>query len=299
MKIMAPLNPAYNITRLSAAGADGFYFGYVPDGWVEQYGNGYYLNRRGHRLNANFTSGNIAMAINEIHLNGKLAYVVFNNHQYTYAELQIIFDSLIWLKNSRIDGVITADINIINFCTSNNLPVHLSTCATTYNRYSCDFYAQIGVNRIILPRDMSICEMDSIIKNIPIVEYEAFVYNSPCRFSECVCLSNHGLYGNICKRIKHEPQTIVGLSKGNKYIDYYQSNSLGFCALCQIYAMKQIGIKWLKIVERTLPFKVIEASCQKVKHAILECNNQYNEQMFINHIRMIEECNDYYNCYYK
>lgn len=300
MKIMAPLSPAFDLGRLSTAGADGFYFGFVPTDWLKQFDNAFHLNRRGHNLQANFTEDNVACMLTEAHVFQKHAYVTFNNHQYTREELPIIHESVLALRGMGLDGVIASDINLIVFCHQQGIPVHLSTCATTYNRHSCEFFHSLGISHIILPRDMSLTEMGSIIQNTDkSIEYEAFVYNSPCRFSESVCLSNHGLYGNVCKRIRVESQKVVKMNSEQDYVDYYSNNRLGTCALCQLFQMNSIGIKWLKIVERTLPFTAIETSCMKVKQALLDLSLYDDEEAYCEHIRTQNNCSDFKNCYYR
>lgn len=140
MKVMAPLNPSFDIGKLSLAGADGFYFGYVPNNWLKSFHNAFYLNRRGHILHANYTDDNVSDMLTEARYLRKHVYVTFNNHQYTNEELPILYESILFLRGTGIDGVIASDINLITFCQKQEIPVHLSTCATTYNRHSCEFY---------------------------------------------------------------------------------------------------------------------------------------------------------------
>ncbi len=299
MKILAPLNPTYNINALSQAGANAFYIGYVPTKWLNKYGNGDTLNRRGHVISANFTEKNIDNTVQLCHSIGKRIFVVFNNHQYSKEEYEYVSETVKYLKKIDIDGIITADINIVILCHTLNIPSHLSTCATNYNHMTSEFYNLLGVEHIILPRDISLDEMAEIVKNSNGIEFEAFVYNSPCRFSESVCLTNHGQFGNICKRLRTEEQYLLKDGTESIYYDKFLNLPVGGCALCNIFRMNMIGIEWLKIVERTLDFNSILESCRKVHKSIQLCENCNDEISYTKRIRDLINCTDYNNCYYR
>jgi collagenase-like PrtC family protease len=299
MKIMAPLRPSFSVEILSNAGADGFYLGYIPTKWIDLFGNGNLLNRRGHISKINFLQSNIVNVIQECHKYGKCAYVVFNNHQYTNQEFDCVADAILFLSKHDIDGIITSDINVIKHCKANKISSHLSTCATNYNRFSCEFYKCLGVGRIILARDIELTEMSQMISSVSNMEWEAFIYNSACRFSESVCLSNHGLYGNVCKRLKNESQLLIREGTAEEYAEKYNYCTIRSCGLCEIYSLNAIGVNWLKIVERSLPFKSIFESCQKVKRAIFLIDECKNDACFRERIKIIEFCNDNRQCYYR
>ena len=300
MKTMVPLSPSYRIDGLITAGADAFYLGYISDEWLDLFGNSLFINRRGRNVNANFNDKTIISAINECHFYNIPAFVTFNSHQYSKKELEVVFHAIMFLHDLSIDGIIASDIQVLQFCKRLGLKTILSTCATNYNHYSCIFYMKYGVRHIIFPRDISIKEMAAIIELIPDVEWEAFIYNSACRFSESVCLSNHGLYGNICKRYKNLPQVSIDNGQSNASNDIYSNKPIGACGLCDIYQMNKLGITWLKIVERSLPYEAIVDSCTKVKNAVLLCAQCNSEEDFRHRIQETEKCNGIgASCYYK
>lgn len=298
MKIMAPLSPNFSIPDLIQAGADGFYLGYISKDWLKAFGNGFFINRRGHVSDANFLDSTIEKAIDCCHSLNATVYCTFNNHQYTKSELNLIYQSILSLHYKHIDGIIASDINILSFCKQMGIQTILSTCATNYNHYSCELYKLFGVSRIILPRDITIKEMGIIIDKVPGLEWEAFVYHSACRFSESVCLSNHGLYGSICKRFRNLPQIAITEGIPRRITDCYQGNSKGYCGLCEIYNMKQIGISWLKIVERSLPGEIIINTCNKVKFAVELCEQVISDNAFRQVIQQNESCIKGKMCYY-
>ena len=299
MKIMVPLNPDYSVSELVQAGADGFYLGFIPNHWLNSFQNSNFINRRGHNLSVNFTENTIINVLELCHKYNVPAYCTFNNHQYTQCEFEHIKCAINFLAEYNIDGIIASDINVLEYCKTIHMPTTLSTCATVYNRYACEFYKLFGVNRIILPRDVKLSEMENIIASVPDVEWETFIYHSPCRFSESVCLSNHGLYGNICKRFRNSPQILCKNKEYKRIVDYYYNKPLGSCGLCEIYKMNQIGVSWLKIVERTLPNIVIKETCKKVKYAIDLINTVDSESAFQRNVQYKEMCVRGNKCYYK
>lgn len=300
MKIMVPLSPAYSIDELVSVGADAFYLGYIPIKWLDLFGNSIFVNRRGRNIKANFTDENIDNAISRCHFYKKPVFITFNSHQYSKEELNVIYSSISYLAKLNIDGIIASDILVLKFCQENGIKTILSTCATNYNRYSCDFYLSFGVNHIIFPRDISILEMSDIIKQYPGVEWEAFIYNSACRFSESVCLSNHGLYGNICKRVRNMEQYSINKGIPSQTKDIYCNKLSGACGLCEIFNMDKAGIDWLKIVERSLPYEEIKKSCLMVKNSINYIKRSKTDEDFRQHIIRMMQCNGPSGlCYYK
>ncbi|MCL2375081.1 MAG: U32 family peptidase, partial [Firmicutes bacterium] len=205
---------------------------------------------------------------------------------------------ILFLKDLEVDGIIAADREIIKFCKDNQVHVHLSTCATNYNEYSCKAYKEVGAKRIVFSRDVGLQEMQQITSRVKEVEWEAFVFNAACRFSESVCLTNHGLFGNLCRRFKNEKQLLVKDGQKSEYVENH-----GFCddacGLCEIFFFRTIGITWLKIVERTKPFEFIVDSCKKVKEVVFMLTKYKDEKIFRRKVKNMMKCFDYKNCYYR
>ena len=67
----------------------------------------------------------------------------------------------------------------------------ISTIAGIYNSDIAKFYWKLGVERIILPRDLSVDDIERIVTSVPDVEYEAFMMRNGCTFSDSNCLGLH------------------------------------------------------------------------------------------------------------
>ena len=51
--------------------------------------------------------------------------------------------------------------------------------------------ARLGCTRVIVPRDVSLGEVECIMRAVPGLEYEVFLMRNGCIFSDCYCLGRH------------------------------------------------------------------------------------------------------------
>ncbi|MFQ9178587.1 MAG: U32 family peptidase [Eggerthella lenta] len=66
-----------------------------------------------------------------------------------------------------------------------------STMCGVYNADIARFYRRLGCTRVIIPRDVSLDEIEAIVRAVPGVEYEAFVMRNGCVFADGLCLGRH------------------------------------------------------------------------------------------------------------
>ena len=73
--------------------------------------------------------------------------------------------------------------------------ITISCEAGCYSAQDIKFFSELGANRIIFPRDMTLMEMKAAIglANLPNMEYEAFVFGPRCTYSGAYCTVSHGL----------------------------------------------------------------------------------------------------------
>lgn len=181
MKKIELLAPAGNIEKLKFAfayGADACYIG----------GRNYSL-----RANAqNFSIEEIGKACDYAHSLNKKVYVtvniVFHNEDITG-----ITDYLKELSDAHVDAIIVSDPFIIDIIKENNidLKVHISTQASTLNYETVMFWKSLGVERVVLARELSKEEIEEIIAKTG-MEIETFVHGAMCSsYSGRCVLSNY------------------------------------------------------------------------------------------------------------
>jgi putative protease len=91
-----------------------------------------------------------------------------------------------------------------------DIPIHLSTQANTLNIEACAFWEALGVQRIILAREVPLREMAEIHAALPNLQLECFVHGSLCIAYSGRCVisdyltdnthnANKGMCGNACR----------------------------------------------------------------------------------------------------
>ncbi len=175
------LAPAGDMEKLRAAviyGADAVYLG---------------GKRFGLRMGAeNFDIGEIAEAVDFTHTRGVRLYVTVNIFAHN-RDLDGLPEYLYHLRETGIDGIIVADPGVFAVASREvpDLPVHISTQANVTNRESAALWERLGARRLVLARELSLEEIDTIRKSVTL-ELEVFVHGAMCiSYSGRCLLSNY------------------------------------------------------------------------------------------------------------
>ena len=164
------LAPAGNFEKLKTAlyfGADAVYLG----------GKQFSLRT----FADNFTSEQLAEALGFAHAPKKKVYVAANIYARN-ADFTMLEDYFRALETMGADAVIVSDAGVA-YCAKKVAPklcIHLSTQANTTNKYAVKFWAEQGVSRVILARELSLKEIAEIHEFTPDMELEAFVHGAMC-----------------------------------------------------------------------------------------------------------------------
>ncbi|MFX0083957.1 MAG: peptidase U32 family protein [Candidatus Hodarchaeota archaeon] len=140
-----------------------------------------------------------------------LAYLTTNILIYD-TELQDLETLILEAKDSGIDGIIAHDLAAIRVAKRNNVKFHISTQANVSNIEAAKFYEELGAERIILARELSLKQIKLIKHLLTKTEVECFVHGSMCTsisgrcyFSATICDSeeysaNRGNCVQPCRR---------------------------------------------------------------------------------------------------
>lgn len=174
------LAPAGNWDCLRAAvanGADAVYCG---------------LPRFNARLRAdNFREDELDEVVQFVHSHGVKLYVAFNTLIFT-AELEAAAEQLRLLSKAGVDAVIVQDIGLVRLSKmiTPDLPVHASTQMTITSPEGADFAKDLGIERVVLARELSLREIKKFDGAMPL---ETFVHGALCVAYSGQCLTSESL----------------------------------------------------------------------------------------------------------
>ena len=180
------LSPAGNLEKLKVAchfGADAVYFA------GKQFGLRAYAG--------NFTESEMQEAFSYLHSIGKKGYVTVNVFPYD-EDIPALREHLAFLSAVKADGIIVSDPGVVSLAkqVAPSLELHLSTQANTLNSYAAAFWADMGVKRIVLARELSIDRIKKIRDSLdPSVEIECFAHGAMCISYSGRCLLSNYLSG--------------------------------------------------------------------------------------------------------
>jgi putative protease len=281
MKILAPIRSSSEVESLAAAGADEFYCGLTPPGWHESQGQSW-----AHRRNPRAAG---VPGVEDLRRIVALAaqrpvYVTLNAPSYRASAIPLLVDfARRLLDELGVRALIVAEWELLLALAEAGLArsVHVSSLATCRNRGAALFFRDLGVARIILPRHLTLPEIEDIL--VPDVGFEAFVINDGCVFEEGLCATTHAL-GTFCLADADSVQATadpgpIPADALERYAfwKWTQNNCgcgtsrgfpLGPCGLCAIPRLAAAGIDSLKVVGREASLERKEASVRLVARAL-------------------------------
>ncbi|MCG6939563.1 MAG: tRNA 5-hydroxyuridine modification protein YegQ [Gammaproteobacteria bacterium] len=194
-ELLSPAGLIKNMRYAIAYGADAVYAG-LPR---------YSLRVR----NNDFRLPNLEAGINEAHKSGKKFFVAANILPHT-AKIKTFMEDMEPIVALNPDSLIMADPGLIMMARDKwpDLPIHLSVQANTLNSPTVKFWQSVGIERIILSRELSLDEIAQIRDDCPDIELEVFVHGSLCIAYSGRCLlsgyfnhrdPNQGTCTNSCR----------------------------------------------------------------------------------------------------
>lgn len=173
--------------------------------------------------NNEFLNEKLEQGINETHQRGKKFYLTVNSSPHN-SKLKTFVADLDPVAAMKPDAFIMADPGLIMMAREAwpDMPIHLSVQANTVNYATVKFWQNIGVERIILSRELSLDEIAEIRQECPDMELEVFVHGALCIAYSGRCLlsgyfnhrdPNQGTCTNSC-RWKYKTSDAVETEEG-------------------------------------------------------------------------------------
>ncbi|MCF8474034.1 MAG: U32 family peptidase [Emcibacter sp.] len=328
MKITTPLSKIEEIDHLASAGADEFYCSIVPEDWLSRFGSSATSRRPFGNL---AKESDLELALKKTHDQGKQLSLVMNAQNYTSEQIDCLMRLADRFANAGGDALIVSEPSLLGLLGQKgyDMGLHLSSIAACRNHHSAAFFHALGATRIILPRDMTLREIEQISRRYPNVEYEAFVLNDGCVFEEGVCHTIHlpsHLGGAICMdNYQYTYNRIDGAGLSNeehsnlihndkRYAEWLwyrfgcgfsvteEGYPYGPCGLCAMSKLHDMGVKSVKIAGRDAPLerKVKSVSLVRMLLDRIESGDDFAEcAAFAKGIRQTPDlCRHGQMCYY-
>src|SRR5207245_5466076 len=122
-------------------------------------------------------------------------FITLNAPYYAAEQIPLVVDVARRLsEESGVDALIVTDINLLMRLSEERLAaaLHVSSVAATLNTEAVRFLLNFGPRRIILPRSLTLVEIETMVKAVgDQVEIEVFMLNDGCAFEEGFCATTH------------------------------------------------------------------------------------------------------------
>lgn len=247
------LAPAGDMEKLKTAiyfGADAVYFGGEVGGLRAGAGN--------------LSIYEIKEAVQFLHKNDKQGYLTLNIYPHN-DDIKILEKYIQRLKDIPIDAFIVSDPGVM--CLLKNIipnaEIHLSTQANTTNYMTAEFWAKLGVSRIVTAREMTLEDIKKLHDKLPEnIEIESFLHGAMCISYSGRCLLSTFMTGRdgnrgACTHPCRWEYNLVEKKRENEYYPIYEDqygtyimNSKDLCMIDKIKEMAEAGIKSFKIEGR-------------------------------------------------
>ena len=145
----------------------------------------------------NFDEEDLRRAVRSCHQAGKRFYLTLNIIPFD-DQLSGMTDAARLALDAGVDAAIVSDLGAIVTLREQvpELPIHVSTQASTANSAAVRHYHALGCSRVILAREVSIARMAAMRQQIPAdMELECFVHGASCMAWSGRCLLSSELTG--------------------------------------------------------------------------------------------------------
>ncbi len=186
VEILAPAGSFDSLKAAVCAGADAVYIG------GSKFGARAYAN--------NLAEEDMLEAIDYVHLHGRKIYMTVNT-LLKDDEINQLYDYLLPYYKRGLDAVIVQDVGVFQFVKRHfpNLPIHVSTQMTVTNAISADFFKNLGAERVVPARELSLEEVRKM-KKVTGMEIECFVHGAICYCYSGQCLLSSMIGGRSGNR---------------------------------------------------------------------------------------------------
>ena len=268
------LLPAGSKEKLDYAihyGADAVYLGMVD------------FSLRAMRKGELITIDNLKECIELAHSMNKKVYLTLNIFAYNN-DIKKMIESAERINDAKPDAILFSDFGVYNLIKKYmpEIPLHVSTQTNILNYEAVKFWQDLGAERVVLSRDLSLDQISEIKNKVPDMEYEVFIHGAQCVSFSGRCLisdymtkgerkANHGNCSQSCRW----SYKLVEETREGEYFDI-EENGQGthilspkdLALINYLPELIDIGIDSFKIEGRTKSLYYVSAVAKVYRKAI-------------------------------
>lgn len=199
-------------------------------------------------------------------------YLTLNSIIYT-EELPRLEEIIKKIKG-KVDAVICWDLSVISLCKKYGVPFHISTQGSVSNVEAAKFYKDLGADRIVFARELSLLQIKEIIDKVGI-EGETFIHGAMCLAISGRCFMSHFLFDKSANRGEcSQPcrrEYIIKDTQEGKEMKISNNHVLSpkdLCTLPFIEELKKSGITSFKIEGRNKDPRYVETVVRVYRKAL-------------------------------
>lgn len=275
MKLEVPLRKSTEVLPLIKAGAGMFYCGVLSDSKVN--------NRHNSILHQFADFRDLQIAIDIAHRYDKEIFLTLNSLK---SDINTCLRQIDKAIKCGIDGIIIADMTLLEKISElgYKVKIYFSVLVSIYNSVTFNFLKNNYITGMCFERNVSLANMEAIIKENKALEYSAFVSGN-CSNTQVLC--------KLHASAKDSPIYLNEGGEGELVCEGWYGNASAFldnvgckdwCSLCAIKQLKNIGVQNLKIEGRSLDLKA----------RIRKTQMYYNCLQIVNVPNYIEQCKNIY-----
>lgn len=314
MKILTPLCPDTCFEDLIPFRNDiELYAGFMDAAWEKQFGSGYGLNRM-----SSFSSGANYESFERLLEAAAKAVTLGIPVNITCNALSYDREQISFFRRRYMEplleigdiGIIASSVEMVKCAREAGFFVSVSTISGVYNAAAARLYRDAGANSVILPRELTLEEIAAIIQKTPGLEFEAFLMNSGCRFSDSVCMGCHiPRQGGLCQLLDQSGGELCGSATGNELqcqrmssLVYHSLFMRDACGLCALHRLLNLGVTRGKIVGRSAGSRIVLNTLEWVLRNMEIAASCSDEETYLRKMQLPpgtdRRCAGGFSCYY-
>jgi len=230
----------------------------------------------------NFDGEELKRAVELCHAKGVRLHVTCNTMARN-DEIARLPEFLEYLDELRVDAVIAADIGVLGLCKRHapHVAIHASTQAGVTNYEMARAWHDLGAERVILARELSLDEIRELRAKTPKeLEIEAFVHGAMCVSYSGRCLLSNYMTGRdasrgACAQPCRYKYTLMEEKRPGEYFPVYEENNETFilnsrdmCMIDHVGELMDAGLDSLKIEGRAKSSYYAAIATAAYRHAI-------------------------------